>query len=112
MLDLDLNGVVDRYVRQNLQRLLEHFRKDPYLKGDFSLVEGEVDANGTGIKFKHNLKFTPKDAILTSAQWSGAIGVLTFQTGDFDDDEIYVTVSGLGASDTVTFRALIGRIEE
>lgn len=110
-LDFNISRLTDGVLRQNFQALAEGIRNDPYLRGDFRLVEGEITGTSTGQTFKHNLKFVPKDAILTSAIWSGAIGVLTFKNDLFDASNITVAVSGLSTTETVSFRALIGRIE-
>jgi hypothetical protein len=110
VIDLNISRISDPVIRDNFSQLLEFLKKDPYLKGDFAVVEGTVTGNNTSAKFKHNLKFIPKDAILTSAIWSGAIGVLTFRNDLFDDENIEITVSGQGADDTLSFKALIGRI--
>lgn len=111
MINLNLSRISDQYTRENFTNLDQTLNKDPYLKGQFKLITDKVTGNNTGAKFKHNLKFIPKDAILTSAIWSGAIGVLTFRNDRFDADNIEVTVSGQGTDDTVTFKVLIGRIE-
>lgn len=108
---INLSRIGDAVTRDNFKNLDESLNKNPILRGDFKLITDKVTGNNTGAKFKHNLKFIPKDAILTSAIWSGAIGVLTFRNDRFDADNIEVTVSGQGTDDTVTFKALIGRIE-
>jgi hypothetical protein len=110
-LDLNISQVPDTVVRDNFQRLLEASRNNPLTATEWKLVEGEITGNNSGAKFRHNLKYIPKDAILTSAIWSGTIGVLTLRTERFDDTNVEVTVSGLSGSETVTFRALVGRIE-
>lgn len=111
MINLNLSRIGDQVTRENFDSLDKSLNKDPYLKGGFKLMTDKVTGNNTGAKFKHNLKFIPKDAILTSAIWSGAIGVLTFRNDRFDAENIEITVSGQGSDDTVTFKALIGRIE-
>ena len=110
-LDLNLSNLIDSVARDNFSRVLDFFRRDPYLRGEFQLITGEVTGNNSGAKFKHNLKYVPKDAILTSAIWSGTIGVLTIRNDRFDDENIEVTVTGLASDETVSFRALVGRIE-
>lgn len=109
--ELNLSNVQDPVVRDNFSRLNESIVKDPYISGSFKLVEGTVTGNNSGAKFRHNLKYVPKDAILTSAIWSGTIGVLTIRNDRFDETHVEVTVSGLSPTESVSFRALVGRIE-
>lgn len=109
-LNIELSRIDDQFVQENFQTLRELWNNNPIIQGDFVLIEGEITGNVTSKKFRHNLKFIPKDAILTSAIWSGTIGVLTFRNESFDAENIYVKTTGLSSTETVKFRALIGRM--
>lgn len=109
-LELEISRILESFTQANFEALLEAWNNSPFLKGDFALVTGEITGNQTGKKFKHNLKFIPKDAILTSAIWSGTIGVMTFKNEEFTSENIVVKTTGLTSTETVTFRALIGRM--
>lgn len=106
----DISNISDQFVQENFSKFVEFLRNEPYLNGDFTLITGTITGNVSSQKFRHNLKFIPKDAILTSAIWSGTIGVLTFLNASFDSENIMVKTTGLSSTETVTFRALIGRI--
>lgn len=109
-LELEISRVTEGFSQSNFEAILAAWNNNPFLKGDFTLIEGTVTGNVASKKFKHNLNFIPKDAIQTSAIWSGTIGVLTFKNEEFDDEYIYVKTTGILSTETVTFRALIGRM--
>lgn len=109
-LELEISRIPDQFAQANFEQLLAAWNNNPFLKGEFILLEGEIVGNQTGKKFKHNLKFIPRDAILTSAIWSGTIGVMTFKNEEFDSENIVVKTTGLSSAETVKFRALIGRM--
>jgi hypothetical protein len=107
---LEISRLVDQFITANFENILDAWNKDPYLKGEFVLIEGKITGNQTSQKFRHNLKFIPKDAIVTSAIWSGTIGVMTVKNDEFDSQNIAIKTTGLSSTETVTFRALIGRM--
>lgn len=109
-LELEVSRVGEPFSQSNFETILKEWNNNPFLKGEFILLEGEIIGNQTGKNFKHNLKFIPKDAILTSAIWSGTIGALTFKNEEFDSENIVVKTTGLSSTETVKFRALIGRM--
>lgn len=109
--DLNLSKVLDIVVRDNFKKIDEAQKANPLVFTEWKLIEDTIKGNNSGAKFRHNLKYIPKDAILTSAIWSGTVGVLTIRNDQFDATNIVITVTGMGASDSVTFRVLVGRIQ-
>ncbi len=107
---INLSQIEDQKVRDNFSNIDGFVNAQPLLMGEFALITGKITGTKTGVTFKHNLKFNPTDAILTSAIWSGAIGVLTFKNDLFTEKNIVVNTSGLTGSDSVDFKVLIGRI--
>lgn len=109
-IEVETSRVEDQFAQSNFEVLRDAWNNNPFLKGDFQLVEGEITGNQTSATFRHNLKFVPKDAILTSAIWSGTIGVMTFRNEAFTSENIVIKTTGLSATETVKFRALVGRM--
>lgn len=108
---LNLSRVADIVARDNFKKLEDQNKANLFTATEWKLVTGTIKGNNSGAKFKHNLKYIPKDAILTSAIWSGTIGVLTIRNDRFDDKNVEITVTGLSSTESVTFRVLVGRIE-
>ncbi len=109
-LELEVSRVPDQFSQSNFETLRDAWNNNPFLKGEFQLIEGEITGNVTSQTFRHNLKFIPKDVIVTSAIWSDTIGVMTFRNEAFTSENIVVKTTGLSSTHTVKFRALIGRM--
>ena len=109
--NLNTTKVTDPVAVKNFEEIKSSLNNNSFLKGEFKLVEGTITGNQTGITFKHGLKFTPKDSILTSAIWSSTIGVLTFKNDLYDAETITLKTTGLSSTETVKFRALVGRMD-
>lgn len=99
----------DQYLRENFRKTLDFVEAQPILNGDFRFVEIVITGNKTNLKFKHNFTFTPKDVIQTYAVFSGGVGTITWNYSRFDATNLDITTASLGATDTCTVRALIGR---
>lgn len=107
---LNASRIDDRYTRDNFNKLNEVL-KQALLTGNFQLFEATITGNQTGFEIKHNLKFIPKDAILTQAIWSGTVGSISLNYKDATETAFFVTTAGQGSADTVTIRLLLGRIQ-
>ena len=88
-LDLFTTQILDDVVRENFNRLITFFRLQNHLF-NFKFVELKIDKAETGLKFKHNLNYLPKDTILLSVTGPG---LLTFNYNDFDKDTISLTTT-------------------
>jgi hypothetical protein len=96
----------DPYIQENFKTLVEVFNNNPFLKGDFRFIEFQVTATGTNQAVKHNLNFTPLDAILLRE----VNGTITFRYSQFDRNNIYFDATV--TTSPMTVRALIGTYTE
>lgn len=109
--DLNASRITDGYVRDNFNKLNEVLQPNPFINGDFRLFTATITGNQTGFKIPHNLKFIPKDAILTQATWSDTVGTISLNYRDATETAFFVTVAGLSSDESVDIRLLLGRIE-
>lgn len=98
----------DYFLRENFRKTQEFVRLQPILNGDFRFIEMTITGNAS-FKFAHNLSFVPKDVIQTSVIFSAGAGSLAWNYSSFDSTFIYLTTTGMAATDTCTVRALLGR---
>ena len=101
-MNLLLNEIQDRYVRENFKRLQEFLRVSNMLEG-FTFVEIELTQAVTNYRYYHGLGYIPQDIIQT--RFTGP-GELTFNYSRFDRQ--YLDLSTTGAC---TVRALVGTIK-
>ncbi len=102
MLKLFLNEVPEDYARENFRRISESINNDLISSANWRFIELLVEGVTTNFKFKHNLKFIPKDVIITSMIG----GVATFNYSLFDETNI-----DLNTTATTTVRFLLGRFD-
>ena len=65
-ISINLNGIKDRYTREAIRKVQETININPMFKGEFQLYRLEYEKAGL-FEVRHNLKFTPKDFIITSS---------------------------------------------
>lgn len=90
MIDIGLDGIEDTGIRENFSNILEEFKKTIH-RFDFQFFEVVFTAAVTNYKFKHNMRFVPKDVIQTSVIGAGAV---TFNYANFDSNFIDITTTG------------------
>lgn len=101
---LNLISAEDKIVLENFRRMEKVWTNEPILRGEWKFVEIAFAGAVTNFKFKHYLKFIPKDVIQTSLVGAGA---LTWNYSLFDRENLDITTSG-----ACTVRAFVGRVEE
>ena len=101
--------VEDYFLRENFRKLSDFVTLQAILNGGFRVYEIVITGNVTAFKYAHNLSFVPKDVIQTSVVFSGGSGTLNWNYSSFDSTFLSLTTAGMGASDTCTVRALVGR---
>jgi hypothetical protein len=95
------DNLQDPVARKNFSRIKIFLRDAPLLKAGFVFKEIQVGAAGVPLEFKHNLKFVPKDLIITSVIPSTA--VVSFVYENFDD--MFIRYS---ATAPCTIRCFVG----
>lgn len=100
---LDQAQIKDPYTQDNFKTLEDYINQHPLFKGLFSFYEIAIPM-GANFKFRHRLKFVPKDVIFLSCT-NGA--TVTFNYDSFDNEFIDVTASALTRA-----RFFLGRYEE
>lgn len=103
-LTLLLKEISDQYIQENFIRIVDFFKRQRLLDGEFTHFEIVFTGAVTNFKFKHNLGFVPKDIIQTS---SIGAGVLTWNYDKFDAQFLDITTTGV-----VTVRAFVGSYQE
>lgn len=101
---LNLISAEDGVILENFRRIERVWTTEPILKGEWKFVELTFESAVTNFRYKHFLKFIPKDVIQTSIVGAGAI---TWNYSLFDREYLDITTTG-----ACVVRALIGRIEE
>lgn len=104
--DLLENRVEDPNARENFSRIKIFLRDKPILKAGFVFKEIQADTAGVYLKFKHNLKFIPKDVLMTSVIPSASVVNWAYES--FDDT--FVTFSVTVAPCTI--RAFFGTYQD
>jgi hypothetical protein len=109
MLSLYIREIEDYFLRENFRKTKDFLGLQPILNGDFRFFEIVITGNKTNFLFAHNMTFIPKDVIQSSVVFSGGAGSLTWNYSRFGTTFLDLTTTGMGATDTCTVRALIGR---
>lgn len=109
MVNLNLDTISDKPTRDALESLVKSLNSMTLLKGTWERLEITVVGNKSNIIIPHNLKFTPKDIIVTYQKTSGNID---FQYDKFDRKKIVLSVSGAGINEVTEFKAFIGQYQE
>lgn len=87
---IQLGNIEDTNVREAIELIYKAFTEEQaLLRGQWTFREIVLEGAATH-KFKHNLKFVPKDIILLS--YSGTAP--TFNYSSFNKDTISITTSG------------------
>jgi microcystin-dependent protein len=87
---LIIKEITDLYLRKNFQALRDYFDKQNQLL-DFKFFEQKFAAATDNFKIAHGLGYAPDDVIVTKITGSG---VVTFNVGLFDDQNIDLSVDG------------------
>lgn len=111
MIHFYIREIEDYFLRENFRKTKDFIDVQPILNGDFRFIEIVITGNKTNLKYAHNLSFVPKDVIQTSVVFSAGAGALVWNYSKFDATFLDLTTSGMGATDTCTVRALIGRFK-
>jgi hypothetical protein len=101
--------IVDRYVRENFQKLSSYLRDDTWRKGNFKFFTHTFTTNEVAagqISLPHNLGFVPKDVIVLSVSNPDSATV-TWHYDDFTRENVAVTASAV-----CTVRAYVGVYKE
>lgn len=101
LLKLFKTEVLDKYIRENFQRLEDRANVDVFDLGRFKFLTYAVGSASTA-ELQHNLGFQPKDVIALSVSPDNT--TVTWNTDDFTRTTLSVTVSA-----ACTVRALVGR---
>jgi hypothetical protein len=109
ILKLFTREVEDYFLRENFRKTQDYVGSQPVLNGDLRFFEIVITGNKALFKYAHNFTFTPKDIIQTSVIFSAGAGALVWNYASFDATFLYLTTTGMGATDTCTVRALVGR---
>lgn len=104
MLNLIINELNDKLVRDNFVKLAETLDPNPFVDGQFKHFEITFTQAVTGLNIPHGLGFKPNDLIQTSKTGSGNI---TWNYTEFDEVNIDVTTDG-----ACVVRVLLGRVSQ
>lgn len=104
MIELLLDQIGDPIVRENFQKLFEPFRSNPFLANEWKQFELTLGVAKTGYRFKHFLKFVPKDVIITNV--SPESETVTVKYDQIDATNIVFDTTG-----PVTFRFVVGNMK-
>lgn len=103
-----VSQIVDRYVQENFKRLQSFFTSHDNILA-FRGYELTFTKTESHYKFKHNLGYLPKDAILTSSSGSGTA---TFNPSLATATDLDITISGTVTKDApLTIRFLAGTLD-
>lgn len=103
-LDLILKDIQDQFVRENFSRLLRFINDQTILNGVWKFYIIEVSKKVDLFKFKHNLKFIPKDVIVLSIDGDKNVD---FRYDLFTNEHIFLSTEG-----ACVIRLLLGRYED
>jgi hypothetical protein len=100
---LNLEGIQDAVVRENLLKIADLLNNNPFLSGNWRHYEFLVEQPQVLGKLKHNLSFTPEDILVTGLAGDYNFTVLYHLT---DENYIYFTAAG-----PVRVRLVAGRVD-
>jgi len=100
--------IADTFLRENFRKIADFINAQSILTGDFRLYDITITGNKT-VAYPHKLSFIPMDVIQTYVTFSGGVGATTWDVELNDDEFLYITTTGMGASDVCRVRALVGR---
>ncbi len=115
-LDLFINEMVDEYIRENFEKIADHFN-DTLIMSGFEGKHFELEFTGavTNYRTGHGLIRVPKDAWLTYMSPDSDV-TLTFNYDEFDDTYIDITIADptvvLSADNPCTVRFFAGTWRE
>lgn len=90
MITLLIKEVADQFVQENFKRLRDFINRNNLIQSELQIFEVSFTGAKTNFKFKHNLKYLPKDVIVLSVSKSATV---TFNFDLFDDEYLDMTVS-------------------
>lgn len=103
-----LQALNDPQVRENFKRIADFLTGHPILKGNFEFFSFSVATPGTSVnnyRFPHNLGYTPRDILVTSAIGSGTV---TWNFDKFSSTELDLSIAGATPGGTLTLRVFVG----
>jgi hypothetical protein len=99
-LRLFFQEIADNFVKENFKKLSDFLTMQDLLKCGFVYFEYDFDSAVTDLRFKHGLKFMPRDIVQLSV--TNEI-VVTWKYDKFTTTHMQATTSGAGR-----VRALVG----
>lgn len=110
MIKFFTSEIVDRYVRENFQKLAAYLKDEPFRKGRFRFIEKDLATDTvTGypadVSFPHQLGFQPKDVLLLSVSPDSVTVTPKY-------DSFTRTHATFNISAACTIRAYVGRYGE
>lgn len=107
-LALLLQVITDPQMRENFKRIGDFLTGHPILKANFEQFTISVPTPGAlvnNFRFPHNLGYTPRDILVTSAIGSGTV---TWNYDKFSSTELDLSITGAAAGGTVVLRVFVG----
>lgn len=105
-LSLALKETLDRFLQRNLLAIQDAWNGNPLTRSEMQLRTIDVPGAISGFKFPHNLGYTPKDVIITSAiglDGSAFSGTIAWNFDKFDGTNLNLTTSA-----GCTLRVIVG----
>ncbi len=87
---LDVQHIEDKYIQDNFRKLNSYLQNLTNFLG-FRHLEIVINGAVAGLKYPHNLGFTPKDLVQTSKVGAGNI---TYNYDLFDSTNLNITATG------------------
>lgn len=91
MLKLPFGSIQDLPTRDIIQKITDFLNANVLMDGTFRFAEIEFLGAVTDYKFKHNMKFVPKDIVLVSKDTENWV---IFSLNELDTENIYITATG------------------
>ncbi len=76
MLELNSDNILDKQMKDNLEKLSLEFMKNPFLNGDFKHFEISILSANSEYRFRHSLNYTPSDILITYISNNSAVEIL------------------------------------
>lgn len=106
MIEINLDRIEDRYVREVIQRIREDLNNQVFLNGEWKFFELEFTSDITNFKISHKLGYTPKDIVQTSLTGTGT---LTYNYSEFDVNNLDMTTASTDSASPLVVRFFAGR---
>lgn len=90
MININLDKITDKALRENLETIANEFQFNPFLNGSFNHFEIETSVANTNYLFRHALGFAPKDVWITFV----SAGTASINYNKVDKNNIGLNISG------------------